>query len=84
MIRTVQLFLLLLLIGVSVLQNLWLIALGLSLFVSYSFGAVGLVMLAIAIDAYFGAFSSMPYFSFVTLLWYIISELLRLRLRIME
>lgn len=84
MIRALQLFILLLLIAISVLQNLWPIALGLGLFVSYTFGAAGLVVLAIAIDAYFGAFSSVPYISIGALLWYVISELLRLRLRIME
>lgn len=76
--------LLLILISLAVLQDqLWLAWL-LMLPFTYYFGAVWLVVLAIGVDAYFGAFSTIPFFSLVLLGWYVLSEFLRFRLRIIN
>lgn len=73
--------LLLVLIGVSVLQSMFWLALPLGLVFTFYYGAIWLVFLAICIDAYFGAFAGIPAFSFGLLAWYVVSELLKLRLR---
>lgn len=65
-------------------QNmLWLAGL-LAVVFTIKFTAVSLVALAVLIDAYFGAFSTMPYLSIVALCWYVCSELIRMRMRIMD
>jgi uncharacterized membrane protein (GlpM family) len=72
------------LIALLVFQNQLIAAGVLTLVFTFYFGALAIVCLALAIDAYFGAFMNVPYFSIVTLLWYVFSELIRLRMRIME
>jgi len=84
MMRLVWLLLLLLLMAVLVLQQLWSLVLLLGIYITYRFGAAGLVLVAIGTDAYLGAFTSVPYLSLGAVLWYVISELVRLRLRIIE
>ncbi len=74
----------LLLIGVAVVQNMLLIAGFLALLFTIKFSSASLVVLAIGIDAYFGAFETMPYFSVIALCWYVCSELIRLRIRIID
>lgn len=75
-------FLLLTVIVLSVLQDALWLAFLLSALYTFYYGAVWLPLLAIAIDSYYGAFSSVPIFSVITLVWFLISELLKLRLRI--
>jgi hypothetical protein len=75
---------LLILLSVVVLQNMLWLAAFLAVYFTYTYSAAALFLLAICIDAYFGAFSTLPYFSFVALVWYLLSELVRLRMRIMK
>ena len=65
-------------------QNLLWIAGLLAIVFTFKFTAVALVVLAILIDGYFGAFNSVPYLSIAALCWYVCSELIRMRLRIMD
>lgn len=74
----------LLLIAVLILQNLLLPAVVLALLFTWKFSALALFVLAVVLDAYFGAFQSVPYFSMVAVVWYVVSELIRIRMRIME
>jgi hypothetical protein len=64
-------------------DQLWMAAVAAGMFTLY-FGAVAVVVLAILIDAYFGAFAGVPYLSVVAVVWYVGSELLRQRMRIIE
>ena len=82
MMKVIYTFLALILIAVASMNNLlWLSAL-FTVFFTYYFGAVWLLVLAVLLDGYFNAFASLPMFSLVAIIWYIFSELLRSRLRI--
>jgi hypothetical protein len=71
-------------IGVLFIQHHLLVALLLSGLFTMWFGGLALLVLALLIDAYFGAFLTFPYLSVVALVWYVASELVRLRVRIMK
>lgn len=71
------------LIGLAILQNLLLLAGVFILFFTYTFGAVYLLPFAVLIDGYYGAFYSVPYFSLSMLIWFILSEMIRIRMRVM-
>ena len=80
--KIVYAFLALFLIGVaSMLNLLWLTALFAIVF-TYYFGASWLLVIAILLDGYFNAFTTIPVFSLVALGWYIFSELARSRMRV--
>ena len=84
MAKSVYAILGLFLITLAVLQNLlWLAAL-FALFFTRFFGAMWLMPIAILIDGYFNAFASVPFFSLIAVGWYVLSELLTLRMRIMR
>lgn len=73
----------LLLIGVATLQNLlWLTGLFSVAFV-YFFSAWPLFFLALLIDSYYGAFFSIPYLTIASIVLYVVSELIRSKVRIM-
>jgi hypothetical protein len=74
----------LILVGVAVMQNfLWLAALFAVVF-TFFYGAWPLFLLAVLIDGYFGAYMAIPYFSVTAVVWYVASELIRTRFRIMK
>ncbi len=78
------LLLAILLICVAVMSNqLWLAALFVLVF-TYFFGAVSLVVFAILLDGYFSSFSNVPVLSLLMLGWYLVSELARVRMRIIK
>ena len=84
MMRLVYILLALLLIAIAIMQNLfWLAALFVIGFTAF-FGAFFLVPLAIVIDGYFNAFAAVPWLSITAVVWYVCSELVRLRMRIMK
>jgi uncharacterized membrane protein (GlpM family) len=56
----------------------------LAVFFTYRVSALPLVALAIGIDGFFGAFYHLPMFSIVTLVWYLVSELLRPRISLKQ
>ena len=64
----------------SVLHGQLLIAALLSVWFTYRSGAAWLLVAAVLIDGYFGAFFSVPYLTIVALLWYAFSEWIRPRL----
>ena len=82
--RIILATLLLILFCTAVLQNVFWLAALIALWFTFRYGAVSLVVAAILIDAYFGAFHQVPYFSILALVWYFVSELISLRMRIME
>jgi len=51
---------------------------------SLAFSAVALIPLAILLDGYFGAFYSVPVLSICAILWYLLSETLRLAMNIVQ
>jgi len=75
---------LLIVIGVAMMQNMIFLAGIVAVIFTLKFSSAALVVLAIGIDTYFGAFGTMPYFSVIALCWYVCSELIRLRIRIMD
>jgi hypothetical protein len=48
------------------------------------FSAVALIPLAIALDGYYGAFYEVPALSIASVLWYILSEVIRARVNIVQ
>ncbi len=50
---------------------------------TFYFGAVWLIPLAMAVDAYYGAFGSIPVLSIISIFWYTGFELLRPHMRIL-
>lgn len=74
----------LILIGVSALHNLLILTALFSVLFTLRYSAIPLIILAICIDGYFGAYAHVPYFSIAAVIWYPLSELLRARLRINE
>ena len=71
------------LLGWSALQNLWLITIALSIVFTLQYGGLFLIPVAMAIDGYFGAFATFPFFSFIALGWYTVSELVRPHVRML-
>ena len=65
-------------------QNMLFLAAVFSIGFTIFFGAVWLFPAAVLIDGYFNAFSGVPMFSLIALVWYVVSELLSLRMRIMK
>lgn len=72
-----------LLLAISVMQNLMLFTVVIAIAFTLRFGAIGLIPLAIMLDAYFGAFDAVPVFSLIAVGWYIGFELLKPRLRLL-
>lgn len=62
---------------VTLLQGLFVVTVPLAIWFSFRVGALALLPVAILIDGYFGAFFEIPVLSIVTLLWYVVCELLR-------
>jgi len=48
------------------------------------YSAVALIPLAIALDGYYGAFYGVPALSIASVLWYILSEVIRARVNIVQ
>jgi hypothetical protein len=48
------------------------------------FSAVSLIPLAIALDGYYGAFYEVPALSIASVVWYILSEIIRARVNIVQ
>lgn len=70
------------LISLALFQNLIILAAIFVVFFTFRFGAVYLLPLAFFIDGYYGAFYQVPYLSLIFLLWFVISEFVRIRLRV--
>lgn len=73
-----------LLIVFAVMQNVvWLGVVAIVWF-TLRFGAVSLLPLAILLDGYYGAFFSVPVLSISAIVWYVASELFRVRSNIVQ
>lgn len=68
-------------ICISLLQNLLPFTVLLGVTFSFYFGALGLIPLAILVDAYFGAFGEVPVFSLIAIGWYAMFEFMRPHMR---
>jgi hypothetical protein len=64
-----------------VVQNQLLLAALAALLFTYYRSAAWLIPLGFLVDGYFDAFYAVPMFSIITIIWFIISELLKPRLR---
>ena len=51
---------------------------------TYAFSAVALMPLAIALDGYYGAFYTVPVLSICAISWYLLSEMLRSAMNIVQ
>lgn len=51
---------------------------------SIKFGAVTVLPMAVLLDGYFGAFHQVPIFSLIAIGWYLLSELLRSVMNIVQ
>lgn len=67
-------------ITIAVLQNVFVVAVPLTIWFTFRAGAVWLIPLAFLIDGYFGAFYAIPIFSITICVWFSISEVIRPRL----
>jgi hypothetical protein len=65
------------LLAILAMQNHLFLAFLLVLVFTFRRGALALVPLAFAIDAYFGAFQSVPSFTLFMIAWYTMSEFVR-------
>lgn len=74
----------LLLVGVAAMQNLLGLVVLFSIGFAYFFTAWPLFFLALFIDGYYGAFLTVPYFTIGSIVLYVISELIRSKVRIMK
>lgn len=83
MINVLYIFLGYILISLAIFQNFIFLACLFVLFFTFKFGAAYLLPLALFIDGYYGAFYNIPYFSMLMLVWFGLSELVRIRLRVM-
>ncbi len=83
MTKTIYIILSYFLIGLAILQNLLPLAGIFILYFTYTFGAGYLLPFAFLIDGYFGAFYNIPYFSIGMLVWFVLSEMIRIRMRVM-
>ena len=68
----------------SVMQNLIILGIVATVWFTIGFGALALLPLAILLDGYYGAFYSVPLFSISAIGWYVLSELLRTRMNIVQ
>ncbi len=64
-----------------VIQNQLLLAALAALLFTYYRSAAWLIPLGFLVDGYFDAFYTVPMFSIITIIWFVISELLKPRLR---
>lgn len=83
MIKIFYILLSYILISIAILQNFIPLACIFIIFFTFKFGAAYLFPLALFIDGYYGAFYDIPYFSLFMLVWFGLSELVRIRLRVM-
>lgn len=51
---------------------------------TFRYGAVALLPLAVLLDGYYGAFFTVPLFSIAAIVWYVLSEVLRVRMNIVQ
>ena len=68
-------------IALLVVQNQLVLAFLAALLFTYYRSAAWLIPLGFLVDGYFDAFYTVPLFSLVAILWYVISEFLKPRLR---
>lgn len=69
------------LIAISIVQNHFLLAGTLILIFSYKYSAAVLIPLAIVIDGYFGNFYTIPWLSFFSIVYYLLVDFLRPRIK---
>lgn len=68
----------------SFMQNHILLGLFAVVIYTFTFSAVLLIPLAILLDGYYGAFYTLPVFSLATILLYLLSEIIRVTLNIVQ
>lgn len=69
------------LIAVLIIQNHLLLAAICILIFSFKNGALAFIPLAIVIDGYFGNFYTLPWLSFLSIVWYLFVDFLRPRIK---
>lgn len=65
-------------------QNLFPFTILLGVTFTFYFGAAWLIPLAMAVDAYYGAFGTIPMLSIISICWYVMFELLRPHMHILK
>jgi hypothetical protein len=69
---------------ISVMQSYVIIGLVTVTLFTVQYGAVSLIPLAILLDGYYGSFYEFPVLSVVTVVWYVLSEILNARLSVVQ
>lgn len=72
------------LIIISIMQSLLVLGVAATIIFTLKYSGVALIPLAIVLDGYYGAFFTLPLLSIAAVGWYVVSEVIRVRMSIVQ